>query len=166
MLPHPKLVLELGGQGFSQAVHSAVGRWATPPVVCQRYGKVFEEGSDLVVQVHYHPTGKKEIDQSEVGLYFVNKPWRVLQASAKLVGAFGWPTMKWIFQLARPITNANIVHAAKDVIMVGVVPHMHLLGKSMRVTATQPNREPETPHRHPRMELYWQDEYYYEQRFV
>jgi hypothetical protein len=50
----------------------------------------------------------------------------------------------------------------KDVIMVGIVPHMHLLGKSMRVTATQPRQTPEVLIDIPVWNYNWQDEYYYE----
>jgi hypothetical protein len=50
----------------------------------------------------------------------------------------------------------------KDVIMVGIVPHMHLLGKAMRVTAVQPGRPVETLIDIPEWNYNWQDEYYYE----
>ena len=46
--------------------------------------------------------------------------------------------------------------------MVGIVPHMHLLGKSMRVTAIQPKKEPVVLIDIPRWDYNWPDEYYYE----
>lgn len=46
--------------------------------------------------------------------------------------------------------------------MVGIVPHMHLLGKSMRVTARQPGQPVETMIDIPDWNYNWQDEYYYE----
>ena len=32
------------------------------------------KGSDLVLQVHYHPVGKPETDQSQLGIFFSKKP--------------------------------------------------------------------------------------------
>ncbi len=51
----------------------------------------------------------------------------------------------------------------KDVIIVGIVPHMHLLGKAMRVTATQLRQPVEVLIDIPVWDYNWQDEYYYEQ---
>ncbi len=154
-----------GGPGFLPS--GALGGWSvgnTARRLPNDMGRYLKNGSDLVVQVHYHPTGKKEIDQSEVGLYFVNKPVaESLQASAKLVGSI------WManYEMDIPAGEANYKRSTsytlpKDVIMVGVVPHMHLLGKSMRVTATQPNRDPELLIDIPEWNYNWQDEYYYE----
>ena len=32
------------------------------------------KGSDLVLQMHFHPTGKVEMEQSTIGLYFAERP--------------------------------------------------------------------------------------------
>lgn len=155
-----------GGPGFLPS--GALGGWSvgnTARRLPNDMGRYLKKGSDLVVQVHYHPTGKAEVDQSEIGLYFVNKPVEVsLKDSAKLVGSI------WManYEMDIPAGEANYRRSTsytlpKDVIMVGVVPHMHLLGKSMRVTAIQPNKEPEVLIDIPRWDYNWQDEYYYEQ---
>ena len=39
-------------------------------------GKFLRKGSDLVLQIHYHPDGKTETDQSVVGVYFTRTPAR------------------------------------------------------------------------------------------
>ena len=78
-----------GGPGFLPS--GALGGWSvgnTTRRLPSDMGRHLKKGSDLVVQVHYHPTGKVEIDQSEIGLYFVDKPVEEsLQAPAKLVGS-------------------------------------------------------------------------------
>jgi hypothetical protein len=127
-------------------------------------GRYLKKGSDLVVQVHYHPTGKVEEDQSEIGLYFVDKPVAdSLKEPAKLVGSI------WManYEMDIPAGEANYRRATtytlpKDVIMVGIVPHMHLLGKSMRVTVTEPGQQPQVLIDIPTWNYNWQDEYYYE----
>ena len=51
-------------------------------------GRYLKKGSDLVVQMHYHPTGKQETDQSEIGLFYVKKPVaESLKEPATLVGS-------------------------------------------------------------------------------
>ncbi len=100
-------------------------------------GRYLKKGSDLVVQVHYHPSGKAETDQSEIGLYFVNRPVaESLKQPAKLVGSI------WManYEMDIPAGVSDYQRSTtymlpKDVICVGMVPHMHLLGKSMKVTA-------------------------------
>ncbi len=154
-----------GGPGFLPS--GALGGWSvgnTARRLPNDMGRYLKKGSDLVVQVHYHPTGKTEVDQSEIGLYFVNKPVvESLKESAKLVGSI------WManYEMDIPAGEANYKRSTsytlpKDVIMVGVVPHMHLLGKSMRVTATQPKEQPEVLINILEWNYNWQDEYYYE----
>jgi hypothetical protein len=130
-------------------------------------GRYLKKGSDLVVQVHYHPTGKEETDQSEIGLYFVKTPVaESLKQPAKLVGSI------WManYEMDIPVGESNYRRSTtytlpKQVILVGIVPHMHLLGKSMRVTAQRPGGQPEVLIDVPAWNYNWQDEYYYERPF-
>lgn len=155
-----------GGPGFLPS--GALGGWSvgnTARRLPNDMGRYLKRGSDLVVQVHYHPTGKVEVDQSEIGLYFVDKPVEeLLKEPAKLVGSI------WManYEMDIPAGEANYRRSTtytlpKDVIMVGIVPHMHLLGKSMRVTAKQPRKPMEVLIDIPVWDYNWQDEYYYEQ---
>jgi hypothetical protein len=154
-----------GGPGFLPS--GALGGWSvgnTARRLPNDMGRYLKKGSDLVVQVHYHPTGKVEEDQSEIGLYFVDKPVAdSLKKPAKLVGSI------WManYEMDIPAGEANYRRATtytlpKDVIMVGIVPHMHLLGKSMRVTVTEPGQQPQVLIDIPTWNYNWQDEYYYE----
>ena len=34
------------------------------------------KGTDLVLQLHLHPSGKPEVEQSTIGLYFTDEPPR------------------------------------------------------------------------------------------
>ena len=157
-----------GGPGFSPS--GALGGWSvgnTARRLPNDMGRYLNKGSDLVVQVHYHPIGKEESDQSEIGLYFVDKPVaESLQQPAKLVGSI------WMANYEMDIPAGDAAYSRsttytlpKDVIMVGVVPHMHLLGKSMKVTATPPGQATETLIDVAEWNYNWQDEYYYERPF-
>lgn len=156
------------GPGFFPS--GALGGWSvgnTPRPLPNGMGRYLKKGSDLVLQMHYHPTGKKETDQSEIGLYFVKKPVKeVLKESAKLVGSV------WLanYEMDIPAGENNYKRSTqytlpKEVIMVGVVPHMHLLGKAIKVTATLPDRSTKTLIDIPQWNYNWQDEYYFERPF-
>ncbi len=130
-----------GGVGIVPS--GALGGWSvgnTARYLPNEMGRYLKRGSDLVVQVHYHPTGKAEVDQSEIGIYFVKKPVsESLKQPAKLVGSI-WAAN---YEMDIPAGEKNYRRSTsyvlpKEVIMVGIVPHMHLLGKAMRVTATLP----------------------------
>ena len=43
--------------------------------------RTVRKGSDLVVQIHFHPSGKEEAEQSSIGLYFTKTPPEKVTAS-------------------------------------------------------------------------------------
>jgi hypothetical protein len=158
-----------GGPGFFPS--GALGGWSvgnTPRRLPKEMGRYLKKGSDLVVQIHYHPTGKLEADQSELGIYFVPKPVAAsLQEPAKLVGSV------WLanYEIDIPAGDKEYRCRAqytlpKDVTLVGIVPHMHLLGKSMTVTATFPDGGEHALIDLPDWNYNWQDEYYLERPFT
>lgn len=122
------------GPGIAQ-IHSDLGGWA-PGIGAQQLpdgiGRSVPAGSDVIVQVHYHPNGKPQADRSRVGLYFARKPIK--------------QTLHWAASanhdfVLKPHQEQEVKAAWKiptDVEAIGVVPHMHLLGKSMTMRATLP----------------------------
>ena len=157
-----------GGPGFLPS--GALGGWSvgnTPRPLPNGMGRYLKKGSDLVVQMHYHPTGKPESDQSEIGLYFVKKPVaESLKEPAKLVGSIWLANYEMdIAAGEKDYRRTTSYLLPKDVVMVGVVPHMHLLGKSMKATATLPDSTVKTLIDITNWNYNWQDEYYYERPF-
>ena len=66
-----------GGPGILPT--GGLGGWAPgamPRSLPEGMGKLLRKGSDLVLQIHYHPDGKPETDHSSVGIYFTKKPAR------------------------------------------------------------------------------------------
>jgi len=157
-----------GGTGFIPS--GALGGWSvgnTPRRLPEGTGRYLKKNSDLVLQVHYHPTGRAESDQSEIGIYFVDKPVEeALQKPFSLVSSF------WLanYQIDIPAGESSYARKAsytlpEDIRMVGVVPHMHLLGKNMKVTATLPDGTMRVLINVPEWNYNWQDEYYYQHPF-
>ncbi len=98
-----------GGPGFLPS--GALGGWSvgnTARRLPNDMGRYLKKGSDLVVQVHYHPTGKVEVDQSEIGLYFVDKPVaESLKEPAKLVGSIWMANYEMDIPQVKPTIDAR-----------------------------------------------------------
>jgi len=148
---------EKGGLGFLPT--GSLGGWApgvVPRFVPAGMGRYLAKGSDLVMQVHYHPSGKVEKDCSEVAVYFLKEPMK------KLLGGFS--VENW--QIDIPIGEKRYERAAEYVLpvpvtIVGVAPHMHLLGKEMKAWAELPDGKT-VPLVHIRdWNFNWQDYYVY-----
>ncbi|HLO99415.1 MAG TPA: hypothetical protein VK171_12540 [Fimbriimonas sp.] len=118
------------GGGIGTVPSGALGGWA-PGVSVRKTAPgsafVIKPGTKIVMQVHYHKSGKLEVDQTKLGLYTTK------EVPSKQVGIF-WSANP-LFQI--PVGAANHRVSWKDTIptdaiIYSVMPHMHLLGKSMK----------------------------------
>ncbi len=124
-----------GGPGIPGWI--GLGNWTpgtTPQTLPSGTGRPLPAGADLVLQVHYHPTGKPERDRSRVGLYFAEP------ASDQLVAEIAVGDMT----LELPAgARAHSHHASytlpTDVRLLDVYPHMHTLGRRLSAVATLPD---------------------------
>jgi hypothetical protein len=126
-----------GGPGFLPS--GSLGGWA-PGAVTQRLpdgvARHVAAGADLVAQIHYHPSGKPEQDQTSIGIYFAKGPAPQSIYNVTLIRR----------DLDIPAGDANYRVRVDFTLPIGiqatgVTPHMHLLGKQMKVTATLPTGE-------------------------
>ncbi|MBN9119218.1 MAG: redoxin domain-containing protein [Planctomycetes bacterium] len=137
-----------------------LGGWA-PGQLGVRYpegsGTLLPKESDILLQVHYHRTGKPEKDRTKIGLYFakgpVGKPWNTLVIT-------GMSPISFI-----PAGKAD--HKEKgsgwltgDATVYSVMPHMHLLGKSVKITMTPPDGAPQVLVDIDRWDYNWQETYW------
>lgn len=124
-----------GGPGITPT--GAIGGWApggTPRFLPDNMGRYMRKGSDLVLQIHYHPSGRQESDLSTVGIHFVKTASRKAVAGIMVADrSLDIPADNAAHQMAGVYTLPN------DVTMVGIVPHMHLLGREMKATAQLPD---------------------------
>ncbi len=129
-----------GGPGVT--VTGMLGGWV-PGQVPQHFpegiGLSLKKGSDLVLQIHYHPSGKAETDQSQLGIYFNKKPAEKLIAPLVLrTRDIDIPPGEKRYQ--RTVTTPPI---PVDVYAVGISPHMHYLGREMKAWAELPGGKTE-----------------------
>jgi mono/diheme cytochrome c family protein len=111
---------------------------------------------DLVMQLHYHPSGKPESDQSTVGLYFAKQP-TTHDDTAFVMGTLLVDIPPG--DAAHRLTSSVTLPAAVQV--TGITPHMHLIGKQMKVTATLPDGTQQTLLWVNDWDFNWQEQYHY-----
>jgi AhpC/TSA family/Copper type II ascorbate-dependent monooxygenase, C-terminal domain len=124
-----------GGIGFLPT--GGLGGWApgaTPFLLPPGSGRYVKGGSDLVMQIHYHPDGKAHADQSHVAIYLAKSRVDHIVVSVSLMDR----------RIDIQPGDSHFVKEASltlpvDATIDGITPHMHLLGREMRVTATKPN---------------------------
>ena len=105
------------------------------------------KGSDVVVQLHYHRNGRVEKDRTQIGLYFGDKPNAQRFQSIVVPGRF-------IFIPADKEDDVKgSVWVEQDCHLHSVMPHMHMLGKSIKVTMTPPGGARADAGGHPRLGL-------------
>jgi hypothetical protein len=121
------------------------------------------KGSDLVIQYHFHPTGKPEAEKSAVGLYFAKKvPERrlthvQLPPAYSLFSGLDIPAGDQDYV----IRDSYTLPVALDA--VGVSAHAHYLGKQLKLTATLPDGDVKTLLSINDWDFAWQDRYFFEQ---
>lgn len=98
--------------------------------------RVLPAKADIVLQIHYNPTGKPETDRTRIGLHFA----RNLVESIYL----WFPVQNFSFRIpagaaTHEVSASRIIPF--DMIALTVMPHMHLLGKEMEVWIEKPDGE-------------------------
>jgi hypothetical protein len=145
-----------GGPGFLPS--GSIGGWApggTPQPLRDGMGRQFQKGSDLVLQVHYHPTGKIERDQSAIGIHYVK------QESQKAVIPITIVDRRlYLSAGAERHTISGSYTLPIDTTLVVVIPHMHLLGREAKATATLPDGTVEPLVSIKDWDFNWQDQYH------
>ena len=92
------------------------------------------KNADLVMEIHYHLSGKPEKDKSQMGVYWAKEPVQKRLRVADISSA----------TFSIPPGDANyLVEASgfvpENITVLSVTPHLHNLGKAMRVSATLPD---------------------------
>jgi hypothetical protein len=145
-----------------------VGGWAVgarPNKLPDGLAWPFPKGSDLVVQTHFHPSGKAEKEKLTVGLYFADRPPARGLTFVQLPPAFGLfsgidiPAGKADYKVTDSFT------LPVDVDLVGVGAHAHYLGKSLRGWAVLPDGTTQRLFYIKDWDFNWQGSYMYK-RFV
>ena len=96
-------------------------------------------GADLILDMHFHLSGKLEKEISTVGIYFTDEPPTDVFAAIQMPPRFGALSRVDIPPGVKDYTVEDSFVLPVDLEAFSMSAHAHYLGKSMRMTATLPN---------------------------
>jgi hypothetical protein len=121
------------------------------------------KGSDFVLQLHLHPSGKPETERSKVGIYFAAAaPERKLRELG-MPGLFGLMAGLDIPPGEKNFTIKGSLTLPADMTVLSVMAHAHYLGKEFKATATLPDGTTRPMLWIKDWDFNWQDRYFYKQ---
>ncbi|HVJ69171.1 MAG TPA: redoxin domain-containing protein, partial [Caulifigura sp.] len=119
-------------------------------------GQLLPAHSDVVLEIHYRPSGKVESDRSVVGIHFASRSAKYLVGEIQVMNK----------ALTIPAGAAEHRHTSSftipvDTALLDVLPHMHLLGREMKAVATRPDGVQVPLVWIRKWDFNWQDQYLY-----
>lgn len=137
-----------------------LGGWApgaSPPPDSPALSQLIRKGTDIVVQIHYHPSGKPDEDQSSLGLKFSGPPTKgrtgIVLSNRRIQIPAGDPHY---------VVKTGVT-VPRDVDVFGITPHAHYLAKDMQVNAVLPDGTIQHLIRIKDWDFNWQGQYRYKE---
>lgn len=107
---------------------------STPRHLPKGMGRWIPPGGDLILEIHYRPSGKPETDRSTIGIHFAPRSSRQMVSELLVLN----------LDLKIP-SGANRHHhrasftLPKSTLLLDAAPHMHLLGREVKAVAHLPD---------------------------
>ncbi len=123
-------------------------------------------GSDIVIQTHFHPSGKAESEKGKIAIYFGDK-----EPSQKIVDI----QVPALFSVGKglkvPAGEANYkiqesYTVPTDIKLISVGAHAHYICREVTMTAKLPNGKKKELLKIDDWDLDWQDRYYFKKPIV
>ena len=147
-----------GGIGF--AVSASLGGWApgnTPLMLPDGVGRRLPANCHVVIQVHYHKSGREVLDRSKLGIYLHKTP-----VKQRLVEESVASRLLFIPAGAKRHRVTGGLTLSEDSTILAILPHMHLLGTEIKLTANLPGGEQKHLVWVDDWEFNWQETYVYQ----
>jgi hypothetical protein len=159
-----------GGPGFTganalqTAIGGLVGAWVPGAQISRLdpgIGILIPGQTRIVIQVHYHPSGRSSPDQTSIGFYFA--PQNSVQHRL-----FTLPLVNTRFKIPANASGYQVTASFKVPFFLSgkailVAPHMHLLGTRISVDMTDAQGTVTPMIRIDNWDFNWQGEYQYTQ---
>jgi hypothetical protein len=160
-----------GGMGSVGVVNNrgdsgTLGGWAvgaTPTMFPQGIAARLPKGSDFLLQMHFHLSGKPETEKSLIGIYFAEKAPDKNLFTVELPALFGIGAGIDIPPGETKYTIQDSFTLPGDVSVYSAIAHAHYLAKEMKATATLPDGSTKPMIWIPDWDFNWQDSYVYKQ---
>jgi mono/diheme cytochrome c family protein len=141
-----------------------LGGWAvgsTPALLPEGVALPLPKGSDLILQMHFHLTGKPEVEQATVGIYFADKAPERRLWSIQVPALFGFGSGIDIPAGEKNFTIDDSFVLPVDMKAFFVGAHAHYLAREMKATATLPDGSQQPILWIQDWDFNWQDRYFY-----
>jgi Tol biopolymer transport system component/mono/diheme cytochrome c family protein len=153
----------------NQQQSTGLGGWAvgaTPRMLPEGLAAQLPRGSDFLLQLHFHPSGKPETEKSLIGIYFTDAPptRNVMTIGLPDLFGFGWGIDIPPGEKNYTITDSFTLPA--DVKVYSASAHAHYLARQMKVTATLPDGSTKPLIWIDDWDFNWQDTYVYKEPFT
>lgn len=159
------LAFGLGAQA-GLAPSGGLGGWAvggTPQFLPDGQALPLPKGTDLVLQMHFHPTGKPETERATLGLYFAEKAPEKKLLQIGIPSLFGIGSGLDIAPGETSYTIRDSATLAADVRVLSVAAHAHYIGKEMKAKATLPDGTTRPLLWIKNWDFNWQEQYTYKE---
>jgi hypothetical protein len=155
----------MGSAGLGPAGSSGpLGGWAvgaTPTLLPAGVALALPKGSDVILQMHFHLTGKPETEQSTIGIYFADTPPERRVWSVQVPALFGFGAGIDIPAGEANYTIEDSLTLPVDVKAFSIAAHAHYIAKEMKATATLPDGTTQPMLWIQDWDFNWQDRYTY-----
>ena len=148
-----------------------LGGWApgnAPQFVPQGMGWLLPKGADFLIQMHFHRNGQPARDRTQIGLYFAKeganlKPLNMLVVPGLVSATDGFKPFETIPAGKSEFVVRGKVVTQEDCTIYSVLPHMHMLGKKIKVTMTPPGGKEQVLVDIPEWDYNWQESYFFKE---
>ncbi len=107
-----------------------------PSPLPEGFSLPWKPGVGLILQLHLHPSGKPESEQSSIGFYLTEEPPRRSMVDILLINtSIDIPPGETAYRARDEFTLPIDMEA------LGVFPHMHLIGRDIKITAQPPDSD-------------------------
>ena len=142
----------------------SLGAWAvggTPLELSSDFAMSLPKGSDLVLQTHFHPTGKVEREKTRIGIYFADGPPKQRLIEFQCPPGYGARTGLDISPGEANYELRDHMIVPEDVKLVTVWGHGHQICTSIQAEATLPDGTKQPLFRIGEWKFDWQEQYVY-----
>src|SRR5262249_36185620 len=155
-----------GGGGAGAAPHPGTRGGGGLPGVPPRFSREgtarpLPRHSNVVVQLHLHPSGKAESEDGKLALYFAKTPPAKSLMSVQVPPVFGYAAGIDIPAGEKTFTLHDSFELPVDVEAYGARGHAHYLGREMKMVATLPDGSTRGLLWIKSWDFSWQDSYFY-----
>ena len=157
------------GEDFAKRVSLGLGGYApgtTPTLLPDDLAYFLPKGSDIVMQTHFHPSGKVETEKGRIAIYFADRPPSKTMVPIQIPAMFGLgvglrvPAGEENYRVTESMT------LPVDVQLVSIGAHAHYICTQASMVARLPDGRSATLLEIDDWDLDWQDRYYFKDQIT